>query len=60
MTPTGGRKHPCQGKCTPSEKVCRGCRRTEEEIRDWNSYSEEKKKQLMEELPLRPLGDYTQ
>ena len=36
---------PCIGRCTltTGDTVCRGCGRTEEEFRDWNTYSDAKK-----------------
>lgn len=36
---------PCIGRCTltTGDTVCRGCGRTEEEFRDWNSYTDERK-----------------
>ena len=41
---------PCVGICSVTQfgtVVCRGCCRTEEEIRDWNSYSDTKKKLIV-------------
>lgn len=36
---------PCIGLCstTYGDAVCRGCKRTAEEVRDWNSYDDERK-----------------
>ena len=50
------RTHPCIGRCTTTtgDHICKGCGRTVEEIRDWNTYPPEKKKYLMEKvLPTR-------
>lgn len=37
---------PCRGVCTATSQgdaVCRGCGRTQEEVRDWNTYSDAQK-----------------
>lgn len=49
------RTHPCRGLCTTStgDYQCKGCGRTLDEIRDWNTYTAEEKRKLMEELPQR-------
>ena len=43
---------PCVSKCSTStgDKICRGCGRTVEQIRDWHSYSDDKKRTIMAEL----------
>mgnify|MGYP001168100814 FL=1 len=41
---------PCVGTCSVTQfgtRICKGCGRTEEEIRDWNSYSDTKKKLIV-------------
>ena len=41
---------PCVGTCSVTQfgtPICRGCGSTEEEIRDWNSYSDTKKKLIV-------------
>lgn len=37
---------PCRGLCSHNvgDYVCRGCGRTVEEVRDWNSYTPEQRK----------------
>ena len=37
---------PCRGLCSHNvgDYVCRGCGRTVEEVRDWNSYTSEQRK----------------
>jgi len=42
-------KTPCVGQCscTLGDDVCRGCDRTAAEVRDWNGYTEAKKKQVL-------------
>lgn len=49
------RTHPCVGRCSLSfgGDLCRGCGRTIDEVRDWNSYTSEVKAALMRELPDR-------
>ena len=46
------RTHPCRGRCSHNVggDICRGCGRTVEEVRDWNSYSPEQKKAVMERI----------
>lgn len=46
------RTHPCRGRCSHNvgDDICRGCGRTVEEVRDWNSYSPEQKKAVMERI----------
>ena len=38
-------KKPCVGicSCTLGDPVCRGCGLTDEEVRDWNGYTEQQK-----------------
>ena len=37
---------PCRGLCSHNvgDYICRGCGRTVEEVRDWNSYTPEQRK----------------
>lgn len=51
-------KTPCIGMCSCSlgDSVCRGCGRTAVEVRDWNSYTELKKKQVLASLRCRKHG----
>ncbi len=46
------RTHPCVGRCSHNvgDDLCRGCGRTVDEVRDWNTYSPETKAALMLEL----------
>lgn len=47
---------PCVGVCTATslgDKICKGCLRTEEEVRDWNTYSDEKKIEIKHSLARR-------
>lgn len=46
---------PCQRVCAmdETETYCIGCMRTEQEIRGWISYSEEKQLEMIEELKTR-------
>lgn len=44
---------PCVGICSTTSQgdaVCRGCRRTFLEVKDWNQYSERKKLHIMDRL----------
>lgn len=43
---------PCIGICSHAtgDLVCRGCGRTLEEVRDWNSYTSERKIKIRERL----------
>lgn len=45
-------KTPCVGRCSHcvGDYICRGCGRTVEQVRDWNTYSDEEKLRVMEEL----------
>lgn len=49
------RTTPCIGRCSHNvgDDLCKGCGRTIEEVRDWNTYSTEQKLQKMEELKQR-------
>jgi predicted Fe-S protein YdhL (DUF1289 family) len=40
---------PCVGRCSHcvGDEVCRGCGRTIEEVRDWNTYTHEQRKVAM-------------
>ena len=44
--------HPCIGICSTSvgDLVCRGCGRSVVEIRDWNSYTNEQKLEVMRRI----------
>lgn len=47
-SPTGS---PCVGRCTATslgDEICRGCGRTAEEVRDWNTYDSEQKMRVKE------------
>lgn len=47
---------PCVGVCTATslgDAICRGCLRTAEEVRDWNTYSDEKKIEIKYQLTRR-------
>jgi predicted Fe-S protein YdhL (DUF1289 family) len=46
---------PCVGRCSHNvgDSLCRGCNRTVEEVRDWNTYTDEQKRALMALLPER-------
>lgn len=45
---------PCIGTCTlGSDGLCVGCFRSGEEIAGWLSYSPERRRIIMDELPLR-------
>jgi predicted Fe-S protein YdhL (DUF1289 family) len=49
-TPTGS---PCRGVCTATalgDPVCKGCGRTQEEVDNWNTYSDEQKIAIKERL----------
>lgn len=54
-TPTGS---PCVGRCSLSfgGDFCRGCGRSVEEVRDWNTYSPEQKI-AVKEIAARRLED---
>lgn len=47
---------PCIGRCTTStgDAVCKGCGRDLEQIRDWNTYTDDKKRAVMAQLLERP------
>lgn len=46
---------PCIGRCSHNvgDAICRGCKRTVEEVLLWNSLSDEQKIKLKEELKCR-------
>lgn len=47
---------PCVGVCTATslgDAICKGCLRTAEEVRDWNTYSDEKKIEINHKLRKR-------
>lgn len=51
-------KTPCVGLCTATslgDKVCKGCKRTFEEVRDWNTYSEKQKEKIIKNIANRYL-----
>jgi predicted Fe-S protein YdhL (DUF1289 family) len=43
---------PCVSLCKMDEatKICLGCKRTYEEVRDWHSYSSEQRMEVMRRL----------
>jgi len=54
-TLTTPRLTPCVGRCSHNvgDILCRGCKRTIEEVRDWNTYTDEQKRAVMALLPER-------
>lgn len=48
---------PCVGRCSHcvGDLICRGCGRTLEEVRDWNSYTSEQKIKIKERLKHEPV-----
>lgn len=50
--PNGEILTPCEGtcSCTQGDSICRGCKRTDEEVRDWNRYCPALKRLKMEVL----------
>lgn len=55
MTLNTPRLTPCVGRCSHNvgDILCRGCNRTIEEVRDWNTYTDEQKRAVMALLPER-------
>lgn len=52
-------KSPCIDVCVSREGTCIGCYRTLEEMAGWPSYTEEQKKQVLENIKKRrPSQDY--
>ena len=43
---------PCQKICKIVDKVCIGCGRTREQIKNWSKYSVPERKEIMNELLL--------
>lgn len=52
-------KPPCIGRCscTLGDDVCRGCFRTADEVRDWNGYTQEQKRQVIKMAVARRVSD---
>jgi predicted Fe-S protein YdhL (DUF1289 family) len=40
----------CVNQCTPQEKVCRGCGRSEVEQSEWARYSDSKKRAIKRKI----------
>jgi len=52
-------KSPCIDVCISRDGVCIGCYRTLEEMAGWQAYTEEQKKQVLENIKKRrPSQDY--
>lgn len=49
---------PCVNVCVmdPASGLCRGCRRTLEEIAGWTRLSEAERRRIMDELPARRIA----
>jgi hypothetical protein len=49
---------PCVGRCSHcvGDEICRGCGRSVEEVRDWNTYTDDQKRSIMERLARRYEG----
>jgi uncharacterized protein len=41
---------PCVNICVLEYGVCKGCKRTNKQIRDWLKYTEEQRQQIIKEL----------
>lgn len=50
---------PCVGRCSLSfgGEICNGCGRSVEQVRDWNTYTDEEKRRIMDELQRRKDDD---
>lgn len=47
-------KSPCQLICTyDADKICIGCYRSSDEVANWDSYSEERKKEVLQNIAER-------
>lgn len=48
--------HPCKNECSLGlgGDTCNGCGRNIEEVRDWNSYSDDKKAEVIRRIEFRP------
>lgn len=46
-------KSPCVGNCTATslgDEICKGCGRTFDEVINWNTYSDERKQEIIKRL----------
>jgi predicted Fe-S protein YdhL (DUF1289 family) len=46
-------KSPCTGNCTASslgDEICKGCKRTFDEVRLWNALDEQQKQQVIKRI----------
>jgi predicted Fe-S protein YdhL (DUF1289 family) len=41
---------PCIGVCTLIEGICKGCKRTTEEVTEWYNYSNKQKQQVLDRI----------
>jgi len=44
---------PCVNECTPNDKVCKGCGRSDSERAEWASFSDEEKYHIIEVIRLK-------
>jgi len=49
---------PCIKKCKLERGICIGCKRSLKEIKEWSSYSEQKRKEIMDKLCMGKYCDY--
>jgi predicted Fe-S protein YdhL (DUF1289 family) len=45
--------NPCQGICVSEDNYCIGCFRTKEERRNWYSYTNQQREQILNEIEQR-------
>ena len=46
--------NPCEGVCRGGDDgFCEGCKRTDEEIMEWDEYTEQQRNELLETLKVR-------
>lgn len=52
---------PCVGRCSHcvGDYICRGCGRSVDEVRDWNTYSDERKRAIMDRLAREKVDGHT-
>lgn len=61
MSVLGRPRTPCVGRCSHcvGDAICRGCGRTIEEVRDWNTYDTTTKAEVAQRCAARLQGQRT-
>ena len=54
IKPIDNELNPCRNLCQPNELICKGCGRDESQRLNWGLYSDNKKRETMRKIRIKP------